>query len=366
MRNARQNGDRPSLRVFARPGRDGINPFTGLLADAIERHGATVRDVRLSRWNLPFSRSVLLLHWPDELYRNPKSFNVLLVAYLWLVHMTLAKCLAGLAVVWIAHNAVPHSDAPDTPPLRWKWFLRLLDGVIVLSQEGRKEVVAAHPSLAGKPMLVTTHGHYLERALTPPTLPRDVGDGEVRLAALGSVRANKRFVDLARAVRNSAENVNLTISGRPDSQALADELTGIAATCPRVALRLGHMTDEEMEFATDAADLVVLPYAQILNSGVLFYALSRYRPVIAPRQGSIPEVAQKIGANWVYLFDGPFTDTVLADALRWLRQTRRSAPPDLDAQDWDRIGSDVSRFLAGLLDRRRAAADDRLGPAGLP
>jgi beta-1,4-mannosyltransferase len=337
------------LRVFARPGRNGINPFTGLIADAIERHGAQVHDVRLSRWNLPFSRSVLLLHWPDELYRNPKNLKVLIVAYMWLAHMTLAKLLAGLAVVWVAHNAVPHGDAPDEPPLRWKWFLRLLDGVIVLSQESRKEVLAAHPSLAAKHWLVTTHGHYLDRAITPPKLPPPLADRPVRLGALGSVRANKRFVDLARAVSESGDEVELAITGDPESQALVDELAAIAATCPRIALRLGYLTDEAMEKATDAADLVVLPYAGIVNSGVLLYALSRYRPVVAPRMGSIPEVAQQIGADWVYLFDGPFGGQVLADAIRWLRETRRPAPPDLSAQDWDTIGKDVSEFLAGLL-----------------
>ncbi len=350
------------LHVYARPGRNGINPFTGLLADAIERHGGQVHDVRLSRWNLPFSRSVLLLHWPDELYRNPKSLKVLVVAYLWLLHMTLAKLLAGLAVVWVAHNAVPHGDAPDVPPLRWKWFLRLLDGVIVLSQEGKREVLAAHPSLAAKRWLVTTHGHYLDRALTPPAMPPLIGDRPVKLAALGSVRANKRFVDLARAVSESTDNVELTVTGNPESQALADELAAIAASCPRIALHMGYLTDEQMEKATDAADLVVLPYANILNSGVLFYALSRYRPVIAPRLGSIPEVAQQIGSDWITLFDGRFDANVLGKAVRWLRQSKRSAPPNLSAQDWDTIGKDVSRFLGDLVQRGSAAADTAESP----
>jgi beta-1,4-mannosyltransferase len=198
-------------------------------------------------------------------------------------------------------------------------------------------------------MLVTCHGHYLDRAITPPVMPPPVGDGMVRLGALGAVRANKRFVDLARAVSESSERVTLAITGNPESQALADELSAIAATCPGIALHLGHLTDEQMEMATDATDLVVLPYAQILNSGVLFYALSRYRPVIAPRQGSIPEVAQQVGSDWIYLFDGRFDSRVLADAVRWLRETRRTAPPDLSAQDWNTIGADVSRFLRDLV-----------------
>ncbi|MCB2079711.1 MAG: hypothetical protein KDE55_18705, partial [Novosphingobium sp.] len=72
---------KPRLHVFARPGRNSTNPYTALLAEALERQGLRVHDVRLSRWNLPFSRSILLLHWPDELYRRPKSLLTLIVAY---------------------------------------------------------------------------------------------------------------------------------------------------------------------------------------------------------------------------------------------------------------------------------------------
>lgn len=344
--------DRKPLHVFARPGRNSTNPYTALLAEALERQGLRVHDVRLSRWNLPFSRSILLLHWPDELYRQPRNLLTLIVAYAWLVHMTLAKALAGLKVVWVAHNAVPHGYTPEQAPLRWKWFMHLLDGVISLSAEAREEVLAAHPSLAGKQWLVTSHGHYLDQALTAPKMPHPVGDGPVRLAALGAVRASKRFDSLARAMRQSAGDVTLTIRGDPESAELADELAAIAAHCPRITLAFGRMSDAELERETDAADMIVLPYGNILNSGVLFYALSRYRPVIAPRQGSIPGVRDRVGENWIYLFEGQFGPEVLAHGVRWLRETARAAPPDLSDQDWDKIGAQVCAFLTDLPNRR--------------
>ena len=340
--------------VFARPGRNSTNPYTALLAEALERQGLRVHDVRLSRWNLPFSRSILLLHWPDELYRRPKSLLTLIVAYAWLVHMTMAKTLAGMRVVWVAHNAVPHGYTPEQAPLRWKWFMHLLDGVISLSEEAKGEVLAAHPSLASKQWLVTCHGHYLDQALTPPTMPRALGESTVRLAALGAVRASKRFASLAEAMKHSADDVTLTIKGDPESTELADELGAIAADCPRITLGFGRMSDEELEQETDAADMIVLPYGNILNSGVLFYALSRYRPVIAPRMGSIPGVRDKVGENWIYLFDGQFGTEVLTDGVRWLRQTARTAPPDLSDQDWDRIGAQIGEFLADLLNRHES------------
>ena len=54
----------------------------------------------------------------------------------------------------------------------------------------------------------------------------------------------------------------------------------------------------------DANDAVVLPYRNILNSGVALHSLARNKPILAPRTGSLPELQQTVGGDWVHLFDG--------------------------------------------------------------
>ena len=49
--------------------------------------------------------------------------------------------------------------------------------------------------------------------------------------------------------------------------------------------------DEELQLYFNACDLVALPFRQVLNSGSLLLAMSFGCPVVAPRLGSIPEVA---------------------------------------------------------------------------
>ena len=98
--------------------------------------------------------------------------------------------------------------------------------------------------------------------------------------------------------------------------------------------------------------MIVLPYSDLLNSGVLFYGLSRFRPVVAPRRGSIPEVQGQVGDQWLCLFDGEFGPDALRDAIDWLRRTSRNEPPDLSQQDWVLIGRNVAQFLKDVMDRR--------------
>lgn len=341
------------LTVHARPARDSTNPYTILFAEALERQGLEVREVAMVRRDLPFAPDVLLLHWPDEFYRRPRDLKTRISDWLRLFHLALARRMSGLSIVWVAHNARPHDDAPAKPPLRWKWFLRLVDGVIALSADSMAEVLAAYPVLRGRPALVTRHGHYLDRAITPPRLPPDNADRPVRLAALGAIRAYKRTGDFARAVAAAQADVSLFIAGKPARHALADELAAIAAACPRIALRFGYLSEKDLEAATDAADLIVLPYADVLNSGVLFHALSRYRPVVAPRRGSIPQVRDEVGENWIHLFEGEFGVDTLEQAIAWLRATSRDAPPDLSGQDWDVIGAEIAGFLKSMIDERK-------------
>src|SRR3546814_15020768 len=67
------------------------------------------------------------------------------------------------------------------------------------------------------------------------------------------------------------------------SDLLTAELRQAAASAGNIHLQLEYLSDAEIERITDEADAVVLPYRDIVNSGSALLALSRFRPVIAPR-----------------------------------------------------------------------------------
>jgi hypothetical protein len=84
-----------------------------------------------------------------------------------------------------------------------------------------------------------------------------------------------------------------------------------------------------------AADLVVAPFADILNSASVMLALSFDRPVLAPALGSLPGVAEAVGAGWMRLYEPPLTSVDLAGALVDL--PRADERPDLVAFEWSAI-----------------------------
>lgn len=89
----------------------------------------------------------------------------------------------------------------------------------------------------------------------------------------------------------------------------------IASHDRRVLLQLNYVPDAEVACYIRAADLVVLPFREILNSGSAVLALSLDRPVLVPAKGAMMELQQFAGAEWVRLYSGELTSMTLQQHL---------------------------------------------------
>src|SRR3546814_17338452 len=84
-------------------------------------------------------------------------------------------------------------------------------------------------------------------------------------------------------------------------------------------------------------------------SSDLLLALSRFRPVIAPRLGSLIELQGQVGEDWLWLYDGPLTGERMREGIEWVRNTQRISTPDLSDQDWTHNGEKLARFVRQIV-----------------
>src|SRR4051794_21663748 len=105
-------------------------------------------------------------------------------------------------------------------------------------------------------------------------------------------------------------------------------------------LRLEHPQDRAREALSGDADADARPVCRLGSEGG--------RP--APAMGSLPELRDAAGHQWVQLFDGEISAEKIDRFLAGIAGIAHPAP-DLSAFAWDRIGSEVSDFLARLLRR---------------
>jgi glycosyltransferase involved in cell wall biosynthesis len=123
----------------------------------------------------------------------------------------------------------------------------------------------------------------------------------------------------------------LLIAGRPETEDLAREIVECAGEDPRVLLRLAVLPEEDVPAVIGAADLVALPYDELLNSGAALLALSLDRPVLVPDRGAMADLRLLVGADWVHLFSGALTPERLERALTVAASDPPRAPAPLDA-----------------------------------
>ena len=354
---------RESLRIAARPAfsNESTNPYNSLLYRAVSSAGpVVVREHKYSM--LPWECDILHLHWPefDMLPRSMRPLDVLKKLFVW-AWLLLARAV-GVKIVWTAHNAFGHDMKPSRFKLfLWKRLLSMLDGVIFLSEESRAVIGAAYPGVERLPSALIRHGHYgpwidavRETAAAPEQAVaqalESLGEAFV-LLNFGQMRAYKNVDELMRQFSTLDDpDIRLLIAGSVPDADYRLELETLAAADRRIVLLPKHMDDASLVACLDRADLVVLPYRKILNSGSALMALSAGKHAVAPAIGSMRALQRDVGAGALTLFEGSFDADILRDAIDRVR-SRRVTPPDLGAYEWPLLGAQTVRFYRDLAGR---------------
>jgi glycosyltransferase involved in cell wall biosynthesis len=336
------------------------NRFTNLFAQAVQDAGWRVREFRWSARGL-LAPDIVLIHWPDELFTAKGAFASAKAA-IKLALLQAARKMFGVRLVWVVHETYPHDNGRSA---RWstRAFLNALDGAIFLSHASKHAGEKDIPELARVPALVTRHGHY-RFDMETPSKPRPSSGRRLNLAYFGQIRPYKNLDSLLRAARDlSPEEVQLKVIGWSKDQAFTGALSGLAAEAPAVSLdiRESFVPQADIEAALDASDGVVLPYRRILNSGAALFALSRNRPILAPRLGTLPELYDEIGAEWVQLYDGEIAEGTIRDFIGRLRQGGAAAP-DLSRYEWRPIGEAIGGFFDQLSQKTEQSRSRQFEP----
>jgi glycosyltransferase involved in cell wall biosynthesis len=151
----------------------------------------------------------------------------------------------------------------------------------------------------------------------------------------GKIRAYKNAPELLKAFRQFSDpETMLFVAGRPEFPALAAALEQEAAEDQRVRIHLDFISKDKAQVYFRAADLVILPYREILNSGSALLALSFDRPVLVPLRGAFGELQAQVGEEWVRTYVGEIVPSQIEASLEWALNTPRPKQAPLDALNW--------------------------------
>jgi glycosyltransferase involved in cell wall biosynthesis len=326
-----------TLRVLARPAFENRrkNPYNWRLYSGLRERGVLVEEYGAKKL---FSGhyDICHVHWPES------TFNASLIEALattrCLLHAVDWLRARGTKLLWTAHNLRAHEQRfPREEAAFWRQFLARVDGFIALSQASLELTQQHFPELSDRPAFVVPHPHY--RGEYPDGIARSQARARLGLAQdahvvlfFGRVLDYKNVPELIRVVRALPRGVDgrqvmLVVAGRPHDRRCEQAVLRAAEGEARVILHLRFISREETQLYFRAANLVALPYREILNSGSAVLALGFDRPVLMPRFAAGEELERSVGRDWVHLYR-QLDPAVLAEALA----RSQSLPPVTDGR----------------------------------
>ena len=254
----------------------------------------------------------LAAHVPDMLRERRAAEREADVAHFqWLSVQALdARLLPRRVPVGLtAHDVLPREPRPGQRDAQRRLYDRV-DAVVVHSEHGRERLTG---DLGVDPAKVTVIPHgvfvHLLRA-GPGVLPAELERTERPVVLMFGLLRPYKGLDVLLEAWRGIDDAELWVVGLPKM-----DITALKASAPAgVRFVERFVGDEEIPALFGRADLVVLPYREIDQSGVLFTALAFGRPLLLSAVGGFPEIAAEGAAETV----PPGDPDALREALRRL------------------------------------------------
>lgn len=229
----------------------------------------------------------LLQHLPDmERARRRANAEADVAHFQWLaVQAVDARLLKRwrTPLVLTAHDVLPREPRPGQLDAQRRLYEQV-DAVVVHTEHGRRRLTD-DLGIPTEQVHVIRHG-VLSRLLSvpaqrPPELPEPTGERPVVLF-FGLLKPYKGLDVLAEAWRRARPDAELWVVGAPRSAP--------PPLPPDAHTALRFVSEQEAAWCFAHADVVVLPYREIEQSGVLFTALAFARALILSDVGGFNEV----------------------------------------------------------------------------
>ncbi len=309
-------------------------PYDHALAGALARTGARVElvtsrfaygdvpraegyavDERFYRWapGAAGSRTrraaKLAQHVPDMLRyaRHARAADVAHFQWLTVQPLDVHLLPRSRPLALTAHDVLPREPRPGQLDAQRRLYERV-DAVVVHSEHGAgrlREELGIDP----RRVHVIPHGAFahLAQLRDPAPLPPELAATDKPVVLCFGLLRPYKGIDVLLEAWRGIEDAELWVVGLPKM-----DLGPLRAAAPaNVRIVPRFVADRELPAFFRRADLVVLPYREIDQSGVLFTALAFGTPLLLSAVGGFPEVAASGAAELV----PPGDAAALHDAL---------------------------------------------------
>ena len=301
------------------------NPYLNILSLAprtagYEFIGATRIDSLFGQAERLHAGDVLHIHWTSPLVQDSPDHATAIARISKLEKRIPELLAAGIRIVWTIHNRLPHELKYEEEEFRLYRLLSTSASVVHIMNPSTADVLDEVCTIASEKIRVIPHPSYqgIYPASPHPTSARaafDLGADDIAVLFLGQIRPYKGIDVLVDAVTRATDaeadaRVILLMAGTT-KETPPEEIQALIPDRVESRLHLEFVDDADVPQWFAAADLAVLPYRAILNSGSAHLAATFGVPVVLPDEPHLR--AQFREDRWVRFFD---TDNAAVDIAR--------------------------------------------------
>ncbi|MBB3108569.1 glycosyltransferase involved in cell wall biosynthesis [Paenibacillus phyllosphaerae] len=312
-------------------GKGGICHYTYKLAASIKAHNyntvlITNRDYEFendSNINFQVKNWFVNLRWNKKFKKYSRMLNgalyvltlMRIVLYLilsqskqvhmqWISSPTIDRVfisilkIIGIKVILTAHNVLPH-EPTESDRFKYEHLYNKVDHVIVHSESNISQVKENINITNLDKFTVIPHGNYMFENMNQTehhVIPKEVIKGKKVLLFFGVIRPYKGLDILLDALNNMKgeyEDWVLVIAGSCDNFNEYEEMINKYSLEEKVIRHIKYIPMENIAAYFSISDVVVLPYRNIYQSGVVQMAYAFGKPVICSRVGGFVDVVDE-------------------------------------------------------------------------
>ena len=260
-----------------------------------------------------FKVDIIHLHWQHPFLLGKSKFGTIVKSFLFIIQLVVIKII-GVKFIWTVHNLKNHENYHKKLELFFTGKIAGYADKIIAHCEASKRDVIRKFNVPGHKIEVIPHGGFVDTF--PNSTPRKEARNRLNLSStdltfffLGLIRQYKGVLELIESFRKlDSSCAKLIIAGKPKTEQLMKLIRNKAQGDGNIRLIFRPIPKNEVQIYMNAADIMVLPYRDILNSGSVILGMSFGKAIITPYLGCMPEVLNSSGS---FLYDPGEQDGLL-------------------------------------------------------
>lgn len=290
------------MKVMFIPDARKNNSYQTNLSDSLSKEGILTYfdEGSVIRSTMKYRPDVLHIHWPYPFMMANSRFMTVIKSTCFICWLSILK-ISGMRIIWTVHNISDHEGKFKSLELFFgKILVRLCDRLITHCLSAKIEVEKIYGKQSQ--VVIVPHGNYVGqyKNVMTQSQARDklkLCIDDIVFLYFGQIRPYKGVLELIDMFKKlKCENAKLLIVGKPLNDEIVTEVLNSSGDDSRIYNVLEFIPDDNIQIYMNAADVVVLPYKNVLTSGAVLLAMSFGKPIIAPNVKCIADTLDNSGS----------------------------------------------------------------------